>query len=64
MIDIITFSMSLIPVNAGIDPDAVSASDHSWVRADFKKEDLFGQDYRDYKKITYELKANDSIMAK
>ena len=55
-IDIIMCSMSLYPANAGIDPNAGSTSDHSWVWADFKKEDLFGQDYRDYKNSLISLK--------
>ena len=63
-IDIIMCSTSLTPVNAGIDPETGSTSDHSWVWADFKKEDLFGQDYRDYKKFSYKLKADDPRMAK
>ena len=55
-IDIIMYSMSLYPVNAGIDPDEGSTSDHSWLWADFKKEDLFGNDCRDYKKSLISLK--------
>ena len=62
-IDIIMCSMFLSPVNSGIDPNAGSTSDHSWVWADFKKEDLFGQDCRDYKKLTYKLKDDDPRMA-
>jgi len=55
--------MSLYPVNADIDPDAGSTTDHSWIWADFKKEDLFGKNYRYYKRFTYKLKADDPRMA-
>ena len=57
-------SVSLTPKNAGIDIEAGSTSNHAWVWADFKQEELFGKDYRDYKKVVYRLKADDPRMAK
>ena len=57
-------SSALTPTNAGINTEAGSTSNHAWVWADFKQEDLFGKNYRDYRKIVYRLKADDPRMAK
>ena len=58
------YSVSLIPKNAGIDTEAGSTSNHAWVGADFKQKELFGKDYRDYKKVVYGLKSDDPRMVK
>ena len=63
-IDILMCNSSLTPTNAGINTEAGSTSNHAWVWADFKQEDLFGKNYRDYRKIVYRLKADDPRMAK
>ena len=49
----------MVEISAGINTEAGSTSNHAWVWADFKQEELFGKNYRDYRKVVYRLKADD-----
>ena len=58
-IDILMCTKSLNPVAAGIDSEGGSTSDHAWVWADFKQEELFGTEYKEFHKFVYKLNSDD-----
>ncbi len=62
--DILMCNSSLTPTNAGINTEAGSTSNHALVWADFKQEEIFGNNYRDCRKVVYRLKADDPRMTK
>ena len=57
------YSVSLTHKNAGINTEAGYNSNHEWVWSYFNQEELFINDYRNYKKIVFRLKAEDPRMA-
>ena len=58
-VDILMCSIAITPLRAGYDPDKGCASDHSWIWADFDKNDLFGQDFKDFHQFVYKLNTDD-----
>ena len=58
-IDILMCSLHIMPVAAGITFNRGPPSDHALVWADFKKEDLFKEEFREFRSFVNHLNADD-----